>query len=140
MSVRGAFWTFLGTGQLAKRLRSALGPVLGTLMVAYVAYHSLHGDRGLLAFHQLSQHIAVAEAEAHAAATLRADWEHRVRHLGNQSLDLDLLEERARVMLNMGHTRDVVFLTSNTSALRHQASSGATFTSIAATTNRLQGR
>ena len=45
------------------------------------------------------------------SGAVRARWEHRVAMLSSRSLDLDLLEERARVMLNMGHARDVVILT-----------------------------
>ena len=37
-------------------------PVLGTLIVAYIAYHAVQGDRGLLAYLTYNQEVSRAMA------------------------------------------------------------------------------
>lgn len=97
-------------GSKQKRLRRLIGPLLGGLAVTYFAYHALHGERGLFAYLQLTEQVSVAEAYAAESHANRDAWERRVRALSGTSLDLDLLDERVRVMLNMGHQRDRVIL------------------------------
>jgi cell division protein FtsB len=40
----------------------------------------------------------------------RKEWEHRVSLLRSDKLDPDLLDERARMMLNYAHPRDLVLM------------------------------
>ena len=94
-----------------KKLTKALGPTLGIMACAYFAYHTVHGDRGLTSLMILQDKVAEAEAISNDLKAERADWEHHVALLSSQNLDLDMLEERARVMLNVGFERDtVIFL------------------------------
>jgi cell division protein FtsB len=80
-------------------------------MVAYFAYHALHGDRGFYAWIMLKQERAEALATAEAVAGERAELEHRVSLLRSEHLDPDLLEERAQAILNFGMASDhVIFL------------------------------
>tara|TARA_Y100000813_G_scaffold195684_1_gene177876 strand:- start:15 stop:347 length:333 start_codon:yes stop_codon:yes gene_type:complete len=96
---------------LKKKLVKALGPSVGILACAYFAYHTVHGDRGVTSLLMLQEKVAEAQAMADDLKAEREEWEHRVALLGSQSLDLDMLEERARVMLNVGFDRDyVIFL------------------------------
>ncbi len=96
--------------ELRDRTRFVIGPVLGVLGVTYFGYHVVHGDRGLMAWWQLRQHIEVANSALSEIALKRAALERRVRLLHPDSLDPDMLEERARVMLNYGHVNDIVAL------------------------------
>ena len=96
---------------LKKNLATALGPSLGILACAYFAYHTVHGDRGVTSLMLLQDKVAEAQILADDLKSQRGDWEHRVELLGSQALDLDMLEERARIMLNVGFERDyVIFL------------------------------
>lgn len=96
---------------LKKNLATALGPTLGILACAYFAYHTVHGDRGVTSMMVMQEKVAEAQILADDLKSQREDWEHRVELLGSHSLDLDMLEERARVMLNVGFERDyVIFL------------------------------
>ncbi len=97
-------------GSRQKRPRRLIGPLAGGLVVAYFAYHALHGERGLFAYLRLSERVAVSTAHAEKIRIKRNAWERRVRALSGAALDLDMLEERVRVMLNMGHQRDRVIL------------------------------
>ena len=96
---------------LKKKLIKALGPTAGILACAYFAYHTVHGDRGITSMMVMQDKVAEAQILADDLKAQRADWEHRVELLSSQALDLDMLEERARVMLNVGFERDyVIFL------------------------------
>ena len=78
--------------------------------MAYFAFHALHGDRGLFAWARYQQRIGDAER---ALARLKAErrvLEHRVRLLHPGSLDPDMLDERARLMLSYGRGDEIVFV------------------------------
>ena len=96
--------------EIRARARHVIGPVLGILMVTYFGYHAVNGDRGLMAWWTLRQHIEVASTSLNTITDKRKSLEQRVRLLHPDSLDPDMLEERARVMLNFGHIDDVVVL------------------------------
>ena len=93
-----------------ERARSTLGPLLGVLIIAYFAFHVVQGDRGLLAFASLSKQIKKAETTEGILAKERSTWENRVSLLRPERLDRDMLEERARVMLNYGRADEVMIL------------------------------
>ena len=82
--------------------------MLGACLAGYFVYHAVQGDRGIVAWMQLNQQIRVAEGELAKTDAERQEMEQRVALLSNTSLDLDMLEERARVMLNFSHPDDVV--------------------------------
>ncbi len=69
-------------------------------MFGYFGYHLVTGDRGLLAMVNLQREVLVAEQNLAEAETTRKIWERRVAALRNQSIDPDMLDERARVLLN----------------------------------------
>lgn len=92
------------------RARFVVGPVLGVCAVGYFAYHVVHGDRGLIAWWNLTQRVAAAEAVLAQTRAERETLEHRVHLMEPGSLDPDMLEERARLMLNYGHPDDIVVL------------------------------
>ncbi len=96
--------------ELRLRARHVVGPVIGISAVTYFGYHVVHGDRGLMAWWQLSQRIEIAHVSLQEITYQRTALERRVRLLHPDSLDLDMLEERARIMLNYGHINDIVAL------------------------------
>ena len=93
-----------------ERAQSTLGPLLGVLVIAYFAFHVVQGDRGLLAYASLTKQISQAEISETKVADERAIWENRVSLLRPDQLDRDMLEERARVMLNYGRFDEVTIL------------------------------
>ena len=97
--------------EIRLRARQAAPQVLAACMVAYFAYHALHGDRGFYAWIMLKQEKAQALATAETVAEERATLEHRVSLLRREHLDPDLLEERAQAILNYGAEGDhTIFL------------------------------
>jgi cell division protein FtsB len=92
------------------RARHVIGPVLGFCAAGYFAYHVVHGDRGLIAWVDLQRKVEAMRAALARIEAQRRTLENRVQLLHPQSLDPDMLEERARAMLNYGYPDDIVIL------------------------------
>jgi cell division protein FtsB len=92
------------------RARFVIGPLLGILAIGYFAFHVVHGDRGLIAWLKIKQRTASAKQAMELSRAEHQTIEHRVSLLEPGSLDPDILEERARLMLNYGHVDDIVIL------------------------------
>lgn len=101
--------------EFRRRSRQVLCQLLGACIAGYFVYHAVQGDRGVIAWIQVNQRLAQAKADLDRTNAERGALEQRVALLSNGSLDLDMLEERARVMLNFSHPDDlVIFLNGNT--------------------------
>jgi cell division protein FtsB len=97
--------------EIRRRARLVAGPVAGISLFAYFAYHLVEGERGLIAWRGLQDRIRVAEAERDAAHAERTALEERVSLLRPGHLDRDMLDERAREVLNrIGPDERVIFL------------------------------
>jgi cell division protein FtsB len=98
-------------GDIRRRVRQVLGPVLGAAIVGYFGYHAVQGERGLIAWWQVTQQIKHAKATLERTGAEREALDRRVSLLRPEHLDPDLLDERARVMLNLAAPDEVVILT-----------------------------
>ena len=96
--------------ELRLRARYIIGPVLGIFAVGYFAFHAFRGERGIIALRQLSHQVEVAQHMYNTIKTQRKKLEHRVRLLHPDSLDPDMLDERARIMLNYGLKNDIIII------------------------------
>jgi cell division protein FtsB len=95
---------------IRRRARLVAGPVAGISLFAYFAYHLVEGDRGLIAWRGLADRISVAEAERGTVHAERSALEERVNLLRPGHLDRDMLDERARAVLNrIGPDERVIF-------------------------------
>lgn len=94
------------------RARHVMGPVLGVLAIGYFAFHAIHGDRGLIAWNQLKIQVEAAQVVLDDTSIERQALENRVRLLNPRSLDSDMLDERARLMLNIGRDDEIVIFMS----------------------------
>ncbi len=92
--------------QIRMRSRRAVMPACAIAFLGYFVYHALQGDLGLVAWWRLNQEITVAQAELAEATTLRETWARRVHLLQPENLDPDMMDERARKMLNLVHPDD----------------------------------
>ena len=92
------------------RLRSGhiVGPVLGACLIVYIAYHAVQGDRGLIAFWQMTKQVTQAETVHLHLSRERAVIQNRVSLLNPHTLDRDMLEERARFMLGYSLPDEIV--------------------------------
>ncbi|OUS15599.1 septum formation initiator [Rhodospirillales bacterium 47_12_T64] len=96
--------------EIHKRSRVVIPQVLGASLVAYFAYHTIEGERGIWAWIHLKQNLAVKQVEMHTTLDERLGLESRVALLRPDNLDPDLLEERARDVLNYGRENDYVII------------------------------
>jgi cell division protein FtsB len=97
-----------GTQHMLLRPRQILAPVIFATVFGYFGYHLVNGDRGLLAMAHLQREVLIAEQNLAEAEATRKIWERRVSALRNQSLDPDMLDERARVLLNFARKDDII--------------------------------
>jgi cell division protein FtsB len=96
--------------EIRRRARHVIGPFLGLTAVVYFAYHTVQGDRGLLAWWRLNQEIKQAEETLGQLEGERDKLDQRARLLRPDHLDADMLEERARIMLGLGRDDEVIVL------------------------------
>jgi cell division protein FtsB len=83
---------------------------LAASLIGYFGYHTLHGERGFLAWRELKRDlVAVQRVEAELAAE-RTLLDRRTVLLRTDNLDPDMLEERARTLLGYGYPGDLVVL------------------------------
>lgn len=94
--------------ELRKRAPQVALPVIGACVAGYFAYHAVQGDRGIIAWLVLNQQIREAQQVEAELAAERAVLEQRVALLRPDSLDPDMLAERARVMLNLAHSDELI--------------------------------
>jgi len=87
------------SAELKRRIPKVLGPLAASLLMAYFAYHAVEGDRGLRAWQSLDIEIAEATRVLDGVVGERQVLEARVARLNPSSLDTDMLEERARLVL-----------------------------------------
>ena len=102
--------------ELKRRLRQVIGPVIGACVFGYFVYHAIQGDRGVIAWMQIGQQLVESQATLTMLTAERQEIEHRVALLSPGSLDPDLLDERARIMLNVAESDDRLVITKDPAA------------------------
>lgn len=94
--------------ELRRHGRQIVVSLLAVGVIGYFAYHAVEGDRGLRAYFALKHETAAAQRDLAALHAKQTTLERRVMLLRPDSLDLDMLEERARAVLNLGHPDELV--------------------------------
>jgi cell division protein FtsB len=94
--------------EMRKRSAALIVPVLGACLVLYVSYYTIDGHRGLKAMTRVQADVSVAETRLDVLQTQRAVLESQVGKLRPESIDPDLLDERARAVLNFSKPTDLV--------------------------------
>lgn len=102
---------------LRKRMPQAIIVFVGICVIGYFVYHLIHGDRGLVAWQVLDQDVVDAQGDLAAVRDERISLERRVGLLRIESLDLDMLDEWARRMLNYGADDEAVIFTEDDDAI-----------------------
>ena len=92
--------------QFQKYLNRSLRAIILAGLGLYLGYHFVQGEHGVLAWRLTAQQIDFNSRELNRLSNERRQLEHRVRLLRSENLDPDLLEERARAVLNYGLQED----------------------------------
>jgi cell division protein FtsB len=94
-----------------RSILTALGLyVAAALLVGYFGVNAYTGNHGLKAKQDLDQQIAELTDELGRLRRERTQWERRVVLLKSDSLDPDMLDERARALLHYAHPRDLTIM------------------------------
>ena len=94
--------------ELRQRARSMAGPLIIACIVSYFGYHAVQGERGMLTWLQLSYQIEQSRAALVLSRAAEQRLAHRVALLRRDNLDLDMLDERARAVLNHARPGELV--------------------------------
>lgn len=76
--------------------------------VAYLGCHLIQGNRGLLALFKIREIVQQEQTTLNELEFKHATLTHHVKLLRPQNLDLDLLDERAREVLNEAQPDEIV--------------------------------
>ncbi len=95
---------------IAKRARQLAVPLFCVSVLGYFLFHTIQGDRGVMAWLMLKQELRSAEAELAGLEAERMALANRVSRLSPQTLDPDLLDEQTRLMLNLAAEDEVVIM------------------------------
>jgi cell division protein FtsB len=93
---------------MAKRGAAALSLGLGAAIL-YLGAHAVTGRQGLVAYIDLQAQERALEQRVAALEAERAQLEARAARLRPGTLDLDYLDERARITLAAGDSEELVF-------------------------------
>jgi cell division protein FtsB len=84
--------------------------VLAAAFIGYFGVNAYTGNHGIRAKQTLDQRITDLTQELDATRAERERWEHRVALLRFDRIDPDMLDERARQLLDFADPRDVTTL------------------------------
>jgi len=84
--------------------------VLAALFIGYFGLNAYTGDHGLKARQNLDHEIADFALELDRTKAERERWERRVALLKSDRIDPDMLDERARFLLDYADPHDVTVM------------------------------
>lgn len=93
---------------MSKRGATVVSVGLGAAIL-YLGAHALTGHQGLLAYIDVQAEERALEQRVSALEEEQTALEQRAARLRPQSLDLDYLDERARITLAAGDPDEIVF-------------------------------
>jgi cell division protein FtsB len=92
------------------KVRPLLVPAVCLLLLAYFGYHAVEGDYGHHALQKLKSREADLSDQLARLKDERRALDRRVALMRPESLDPDMIEERARRTLNVARAGDIVIL------------------------------
>ncbi len=93
---------------LQKKLRTLVLPFIALLCLGYLGYHTLHGDRGLEAWIDLSERLDALKRERSALEAQHSWLMHKASLLNGRKPDPDMLDEALRQRLYLGRPDEIV--------------------------------
>ena len=83
---------------------------IAALLIGYFGINAFTGNHGLRARQDLDHEVTQLTGELAALKTERATLERRVSFLRPESIDADVLDERARALLDYSDPREIILL------------------------------
>jgi len=93
---------------MENKLRNIVFPITIVLLLTYFTYHIFQGQRGILAWIRLDKKLQEQEIVLSKLTQEKEKLEREDYLLRPDSLDIDLLEEKSRQLLNFAHSNEIV--------------------------------
>ena len=103
------------TRNLQRLSQKALAPFMVLSVMGYFIYHSIQGDRGILAWMQLQDRLLHFQSQLKELVQARQELEEKVHDLRPESINRDLLDQQVRLQLGYTRPDEVVILRLNKS-------------------------
>jgi cell division protein FtsB len=91
--------------------RRAAGPLLCVLILFYLGFHAVSGERGVFALFKETRKLEQLTTELDNVKSRRELLESKVKRMSNNSLDLDMLDEQAKSTIGFAGKDEVVIFT-----------------------------
>lgn len=88
--------------------KRAISSLFCVLVLFYLAFHTISGERGVIALLRESSKLEAMKTELEEIKSKRESLENKTKKLSNNNLDLDLLDEQARQVLGIAGKNEVV--------------------------------
>ena len=95
---------------LPTKIKNLLWLMVLVFICIYFGFYTINGDRGLIHYMSLTRKLEYAKQVAEQYHNEKLQLEHKVKLLSSDSLDLDLLDERAKTVLNLMHDDEFVII------------------------------
>ena len=96
--------------ELRLKLRFILWPTIWATIILYITFHTIQGERGLIAFMQIHEEVLAAKKIQQTLISKKNRLQNKVALLSPKSLDIDMLEERVRIMLGYSRPNETIIL------------------------------
>jgi cell division protein FtsB len=81
------------------------------IVFVYFIFHAVTGENGLFSYMSITKKVEDASLKLNELKNTRDYLDRNVQLLGNKTLDLDILDERCRYILNYASADDVIIKT-----------------------------
>lgn len=93
---------------LLKYLMRSLKTIASGSIALYLGYHLIQGENGALSYILISKKLEETNKQLAMSKEKRKGLDHRVSLLRPDSIDVDMIAERARIILNYGRANETV--------------------------------
>jgi len=93
---------------ISKYLLRSLKTIAVGSIALYLGYHLIQGENGALSYILVSKKLEETNKHLATSKEKRKRLDHRVSLLREDSINVDMLAERARIILNYGRDNETV--------------------------------
>ncbi len=95
---------------LKRAARRAVVLLICMAVVAYLAHHTFIGERGIYTHLRLEKQAEELSAELNRLEVERIKMERRIALINNDNPDIDMIDERARAVLNFADPNEITIM------------------------------